>query len=70
MATMAARFKVQVPCGLGYPNSADFNDALKISWIKQIYIGEEAWRVFPKVYGVDKVLIYGVKYVDKMLKSK
>ena len=47
----------------------DFNDALRISWIGRIYIGEEGWRVFPKVYGVDTVLIYGAKYVEKMLKK-
>ena len=59
----------QLDGGLGYPNLADFNDALNISWIKRIYIGEEGWRVFPKVYGIDKVLIYGAKYVDKMFKK-
>ena len=48
---------------------ADFNDALKNSWIKWIYIGEEGWRVFPNVYGEDKVLIYCAKYVDKMFKK-
>ena len=40
-----------------------------MSWIKWIYIGEEGWRVFPNVYGVDKVLIYCAKYVDKMFKK-
>ena len=59
----------QLDGGLGYPNLADFNDALKISWIKWIYMGDEGWKVFPKMYGVDKVLIYGAKYVDKMFKK-
>ena len=37
----------QLDGGLGYTNLADFNDALKISWIKRIFIGEEGCRVFP-----------------------
>ena len=40
-----------------------------MSCIKHIYTGEESWRVFPKVYDVYKVQIYGAKYVLKMFKK-
>ena len=42
---------------------------MKISWFKRLYETNEGWASCPQWYGMDKIYVYGDKYLRKLLKT-
>ena len=52
--------------GLQLPNLYVFDNALKISWIRRIIAQDSGWSLFPKYYGIDKIIFYGDLNIGKL----
>ena len=69
------KFKIQIiekqviDGGLQYPNIRMVDATMKISWFKRLYETNEGWASCPQWYGMDKIYVYGDKYLRKLLKT-
>ena len=52
--------------GLKLPNLSSFDNALKLGWLKRFLKSNSKWTIFPKVFELEGVFLYGADYIERI----
>ena len=55
--------------GLKYPNLADFDKSLKITWLRRILKDDNGWCIFPTFFKIHKIFLFGDMYLENLVKT-